>query len=419
MHKLTSLIVSIFLLAILMLAGCSEKAPTRDEWESLTFWKTVSVDQVKAGLKAGHDPNFVFSNGHTPLIMASLLSSSPEVVKTLLEGGAKIDAGNQNFPPLIAAASKNPSPEVISLLITHGADVNQKGINGITAILMAAEHNPNPKVFQALIDAGANLDARIDDGPGVVDLALKNVKAGKKIREILDSLGKKADFSDKQVLKEFETLCRLGSYYKMKEMIDAGYDLKKSFEFGSTPLIAALTAEKLETNKIMLLLEHKAPVHHCSEYYRSAVIELVGRFYGPKITGFHKKRQVPLNTGTKMAEEHNHKVLEEIVDQVEMENDGQLHNKFSYDEYKGDFSCLKNLESNEATLVEILQKLKEAGADFASTDQYGNNPLHLAIMGGAGQPVVGFLMQCGVSNQQKNKQGLTPENIFTILQESH
>ncbi|MFZ5949190.1 MAG: hypothetical protein ACOYXC_00675 [Candidatus Rifleibacteriota bacterium] len=119
-----------------------------------------------------------------------------------------------------------------------------------------------------------------------------------------------------------------------------------------------------------------------------------------------------------MAEDQDIKALAEIVDQVEMENDGQLQHKFRYEEYKGDFSCLKNFESNEATLVELLQKLKEAGADFSATDEFGNNALHLATMGKAGQPVVSFLMQCGVSNQQKNKQGLSPEKIFAILQES-
>ncbi|MGE4619566.1 MAG: ankyrin repeat domain-containing protein, partial [Planctomycetota bacterium] len=63
------------------------------------------------------------NNGSTPLIFAAGFSSSPEIVKLLLDKGAKVEARNNNgsTPLMHAAYNSSKSTEIIQLLKAAGA----------------------------------------------------------------------------------------------------------------------------------------------------------------------------------------------------------------------------------------------------------------------------------------------------------
>ncbi len=180
--------------AVLLLLGLwgYESYLTRQQWNSLTFWKTATPAEVKQVIAAGFDINCMFENGHTPLTMASFFNDSPEVIELLIGAGASLDLAGCGQSPLMTAASHNPNPEICKVLIRHGANVNIRGINGLTPILAAAGSNQNVAVFSLLVEAGADLSERLESGESVADLATKNRQAGVKISEYLDSLKSQA-----------------------------------------------------------------------------------------------------------------------------------------------------------------------------------------------------------------------------------
>ncbi len=179
------------LLLLLMLAvfagGCeSSSAPPPDEWNSLTFWKSATIQDVRNGIKAGYSVDTIFDNGHTPLIMASLFNSSPEVIEELIKAGASLGVSRGGQSPLMAAASNNRNAEIIRVLLEHGADVNARGVNGVTPVILAASSGSSVENFMLLVDAGADLTACLDDGKSVRDLAQNNKKIGPNICDFLD-----------------------------------------------------------------------------------------------------------------------------------------------------------------------------------------------------------------------------------------
>ena len=49
--------------------------------------------------------------------------------------------------------------EVIKTLINFGADVNAKDENGVTVLMFAAKNNSNPEIIRVLLSAGADVFA--------------------------------------------------------------------------------------------------------------------------------------------------------------------------------------------------------------------------------------------------------------------
>jgi ankyrin repeat protein len=66
---------------------------------------------------------------------------------------------------LMVAAAENGNPDVLTTLIEAGADVNARDIDGWTPLIMAAKNWRNPTgMITALLNAGA--DAKVKDKAG-------------------------------------------------------------------------------------------------------------------------------------------------------------------------------------------------------------------------------------------------------------
>lgn len=139
------------------------------------WWKTATLDKVKAEIANGADLNAAGTdkagNGDlrtnvTPL-MFSLKYGNPsvETIETLIKAGANVNAKEQTLglTPLIYAVDYNVNPKIIQTLVEAGADVNAKS-DGRTALFHAAHWNNNPEVINALIKAGADVNAKIESG---------------------------------------------------------------------------------------------------------------------------------------------------------------------------------------------------------------------------------------------------------------
>ena len=78
--------------------------------------------------------------------------------------------------PLMVAAINNSSPEVITALLKAGAEVNARDEDGKTPLILAARYNSSPEVITALLKAGANTKAKEIGGKTALDCAKENEK---------------------------------------------------------------------------------------------------------------------------------------------------------------------------------------------------------------------------------------------------
>ena len=117
--------------------------------------RTGNLEQIKILLDAGADVNALSSEGMTPLDYACL-SESGEAVKLLIAAGGDPDHVTEegNMTPLISATVLE-NTDIVKALVENGAKVNWQDDNGDTA-LMYAVYNFSYKSAKILIDAGAD-----------------------------------------------------------------------------------------------------------------------------------------------------------------------------------------------------------------------------------------------------------------------
>ena len=95
----------------------------------------------------------------TPLHMACAYSWSSEVVRTLIQAGADVNAQNdEGFTPLHMAALRHRTPEDVRVLMEAGTEVS------------TARDNTSLDILTALIRAGSDLEARTRNGKTPLDL---------------------------------------------------------------------------------------------------------------------------------------------------------------------------------------------------------------------------------------------------------
>jgi len=112
-------------------------------------------------------------------------------INELLDAGADINATPEDYPSsvIFIACSYTGYEEVVSLLISRGADVNFKGNDGKTPLILAAGNSM--QTTQLLLDNGANVNATGDDGMNAFIQATLGVLSGKVTAEVLGLLKSK------------------------------------------------------------------------------------------------------------------------------------------------------------------------------------------------------------------------------------
>lgn len=89
-------------------------------------------------------------DGYTPLHRACY-NDHPEIVKYLLQKGAKHDAGTiDNWQPLHSACKWN-NIKCAALLLAHGADINATSKGGVTPLHLAAGHTNSDHLMKLFL----------------------------------------------------------------------------------------------------------------------------------------------------------------------------------------------------------------------------------------------------------------------------
>jgi ankyrin repeat protein len=229
----------------------------------------ISHDNVKGiedVLARGADVNAAV-DGEFPIIRACS-KGKPEIVKLLLEKGAKVDVvdeRNNNLTALHFAADKGRL-EVVQLLLEHKADVNAKTTGGNTPLMKAVWdnkliHTEYMETAKLLIEAGADVAVENSNGDTVFSAIANNpilmelvLKKGLNFNAVVNDRGR--------------TLLMVAAERDAKateKLLDAGANVHAVDEEGRTALYHA--AMKHNADTVKLLLERGAKVGDILDEY--------------------------------------------------------------------------------------------------------------------------------------------------------
>lgn len=200
-------------------------------------WATYAVDKelVRALLDAGAKADISNRYGSTPLTEAVKLGDV-ELVGMLLDAGADADSANEDGQTALMLASSLGSLEIAELLVDNGADVNAiERFRGQTALMWAAAEN-RPDVVELLIkhDADVSVRAVHDDWP----------------RQMTSE--PRAQFRPTGGLTALLYATRSGCFRCAVAIVDAGADVNQPNPDGITPLINALDNKSFDIAMYLL-----------------------------------------------------------------------------------------------------------------------------------------------------------------------
>jgi ankyrin repeat protein len=134
-----------------------------------TMVHSASAEAVERAIEEGSDVNERQLSrrgpGMTPLMLASAHNQDPEVVRVLIEHGAKVNARDgDGRSALMLAMGRAQDDGVVRMLVEHGAKVTSRDAEGRTVLMHACEHASDAGVISYLIEQGADLEARDAQG---------------------------------------------------------------------------------------------------------------------------------------------------------------------------------------------------------------------------------------------------------------
>jgi len=146
----------------------------RSGWTPLIYaaWDDDAV-LVQALVRAGAKLDAKDNDELTALAIAAQ-NGKRRAAEALLSLGADLNApvAIGGYTPLMLA-SLSGSDDLVRLLIEHGAKVNAVNPGGVTALMIAAAGNRS-KVAATLLESGADADARSEDGRTALSIARAN-----------------------------------------------------------------------------------------------------------------------------------------------------------------------------------------------------------------------------------------------------
>lgn len=194
----------------------------------------------------------------TPLITASQLEHSmKDNAKYLIDAGADLNAGDQfgKTPLMNAVFSQNF--ELIKILLQSGAKVDQVDREGSSALIAMINmgagvdaDKQKPKIMELLLAAGSDIDLRNKDGNTALHMA---VVGGR--QSILDYLIQKnpdSSIQNKNKKTALDQAIINENWDAVKSLLTIEKDINVLDSYGSTKLHSAIINEKVELIKILL-----------------------------------------------------------------------------------------------------------------------------------------------------------------------
>jgi uncharacterized protein len=165
------------------------------------------------------------------------------VVRTLLKGGADVNATQVDGTTALHWAAYHDDPETAALLVKAGANVNAANSYGVPPLALAST-NGNAAVVKLLLDAGADANAAMKGGETVLMMAARsgNVDAVK----ALLVRGAKYDARERRGQTALMWAAAEGHAAVVRALIEAGADINVTLDSGFTPFFFAVREGRID-----------------------------------------------------------------------------------------------------------------------------------------------------------------------------
>jgi ankyrin repeat protein len=224
-------------------AGADVNEPQGDGTTPL-HWAVYKIDAelVRALIEHGAKPDVINNFGSSPLAEAVKIADAA-LVEMLLDAGADVEAMNLDGQTALMLSARAGAIDVAELLVRRGADVNTRETwRGQTALMWAADENV-PELARLLIENGADVHVR----------AIANDWAAQITSE------PRAQYRPTGGLTPLLYAARSGCTRCAEAILDAGADIDRPNPDGVTPLMVAIDNFRFET--AILLLDRGANPH--------------------------------------------------------------------------------------------------------------------------------------------------------------
>ena len=118
-----------------------------------------NTDAINILLNAGADPNIPDCKGATCIHHAVIKGCSKDVLETIMNHGADVNATNKNNETALMLACEKGSKEAINVLLSAGADPSIAKADGDTGLHYAVYGDCNKEVLQSILRHGVDVNA--------------------------------------------------------------------------------------------------------------------------------------------------------------------------------------------------------------------------------------------------------------------
>ncbi|EAY12721.1 hypothetical protein TVAG_117430 [Trichomonas vaginalis G3] len=196
----------------------------------------------------------------------SVMFNIPSLCEYFLSTGANINEKDIDGKTALHIAARYNCIETVELLISHGANINEKNKDGETSLHIAANNN-SKETAELLISNGANINEKNDDAGTALHIAA--FENHKETVELLISHG--ANINEKNDYGE--TALHVAAYNNSKEtaeiLISHGININEKDDDGGTALHNAVYYNYKETAE--LLISHGININAKNDNGRTAL----------------------------------------------------------------------------------------------------------------------------------------------------
>ena len=205
-------------------------------------------DVVRYLLQHGAKVDYANRNGLTALILA-VDRGHTGIAKQFIEKGAKLDMQNKGGDTALTLAVWKNHTETAKLLIAKGADLNTQNQYSETALTLAADKD-HIEVAKLLIEKGAKLD--VQNQYGNTTLIVTMAKGNTELAKLLIEKGAKLDTQNRS--GETALTLAVGNAHTeiAKLLIEKGAMLNVQNQHGDTALTLAVYKGRSELAKLLI-----------------------------------------------------------------------------------------------------------------------------------------------------------------------
>ena len=325
-----------------------------------------NVDGLNVLLSAGANTTVKDVVGNTWLHYAIYGACNKDIVQSIIDQGADVNAANNENATALMLASKKGSVDAINVLISAGADQTIEDANGNTWIHYAFGGDGNKDVLQSIIDLGADVNATNKEN--ATALMLASEKGNVDGLTVLLSAGANTTLED-AVGNTWIHYAIYGDCSKeiLQSIIDLGADVNAKNNKNTTALMLAIEKGNAAATNVLL----------------SAGANTLENAVGS--TWMHYA----------IHEDLSKEVLQLIID---------LGADVNATNHENATALMLAIEKGNADVINILIN---AGASMAVENAVGNTWIHYAVSGDCDMEVLQSVIHRGADVNATNKQNVT------------